>query len=832
MKKILLTFLTLFSILGFVDAKAEIIDLAFTKIGFESWSNSYTNNGTYVYSSDVKIGFNKFAKPTTTITDYPVTKAGSVVVNLQNNKTFKSIKFTLKQWTTKAKTAKLQYSINGTTFFAFDPEISSDNFVIEATQIPENTKSIKLDLSSNDSNQVGVTTIEYEINVSTPPAEPQTYTAPFDGKTFNLKVGAGNEQLEFGESHPEIAYIYNPEGVITVDENGVITPVAEGTTTVTASWVANDYWNAGTASFTAVVAKADPVSEYKDLMTPESFNVASGYSNHTFTSTTTNVEYTLKATKNNGIQINTSGSKNAKNSGIISTKNPNNLNIEKIEIVTYNSTTDLKVSVANTPGTITGSGTSTVISEPTNATTLTGTEDAANKTWTFTPTGDYKFFYIGSDGAVQITNLNVYYTPSGDPNKEDAGLAYAETAITKNTTDGTFTNPLTNPNNLTVTYTSSNPEVATVDENSGLVTIVAKGETTITATSAETDTYNKGMASYTLTVERLYNSIAEIIGENGAQNGETVKINFPMTVGYNGGSNIYATDGTNWIQLYKKTWVIDYQPKDIIPAGWSATFTLYNTKEASGTTYNDQIPELTEPNGNQKGETQGEFTIETVKATDITKAIYNKLVKIENVVFENGLPASNKTLTAEGLNYYNKHNLTADPAGIYTIIGIVSSYHDNLQIEMTQTEAFAPEIKIDGEIFEGTTYAPTFHHKDKRTIEFPTIEGIKFYYKVTQAGVTEAPALAAQEGYSEYTAPFEISGVGTLSYYAEKGSYQTAPTEIDFDIQTGVGEIEIDMTAADAEIFDMMGRRVSADRLAKGIYLVRRNGKTAKVYVK
>lgn len=50
-----------------------------------------------------------------------------------------------------------------------------------------------------------------------------------------------------------------------------------------------------------------------------------------------------------------------------------------------------------------------------------------------------------------------------------------------------------------ITYKSSNPEIATVD-NSGNITAIAAGTTTITASVAATDTYAAGSASYTLTV--------------------------------------------------------------------------------------------------------------------------------------------------------------------------------------------------------------------------------------------------------------------------------------------------------------------------------------------
>lgn len=53
----------------------------------------------------------------------------------------------------------------------------------------------------------------------------------------------------------------------------------------------------------------------------------------------------------------------------------------------------------------------------------------------------------------------------------------------------------------TVTYSSSNPDVATVDTN-GVVTVLKAGEVTITASAAETDDYAAGSASYKLTISK------------------------------------------------------------------------------------------------------------------------------------------------------------------------------------------------------------------------------------------------------------------------------------------------------------------------------------------
>ena len=76
-----------------------------------------------------------------------------------------------------------------------------------------------------------------------------------------------------------------------------------------------------------------------------------------------------------------------------------------------------------------------------------------------------------------------------------------------------FTEPTltTTPANLTVTYSSSEPSVASVDSSTGEVTLVAAGTTVITATFAGNDSYNGASASYTLTVSDPSSSGGEVL---------------------------------------------------------------------------------------------------------------------------------------------------------------------------------------------------------------------------------------------------------------------------------------------------------------------------------
>lgn len=81
------------------------------------------------------------------------------------------------------------------------------------------------------------------------------------------------------------------------------------------------------------------------------------------------------------------------------------------------------------------------------------------------------------------------------------GIAWSAASCTVNIDDSSHTFPtLSNPGNQSVTYSSSNKDVATID-SSGSITLVAEGSTTITATSEANDAYEASSVSYDLIVE-------------------------------------------------------------------------------------------------------------------------------------------------------------------------------------------------------------------------------------------------------------------------------------------------------------------------------------------
>lgn len=103
-----------------------------------------------------------------------------------------------------------------------------------------------------------------------------------------------------------------------------------------------------------------------------------------------------------------------------------------------------------------------------------------------------KGHYVESISIYEVANLT----------GEDTELSFSESSVNISLGES-FTPPTltSNPSSLTgIVYSSSNQNVATVDSETGEVTIVGLGTTTIEASFAGDDTYNPSSASYKLNV--------------------------------------------------------------------------------------------------------------------------------------------------------------------------------------------------------------------------------------------------------------------------------------------------------------------------------------------
>lgn len=154
-----------------------------------------------------------------------------------------------------------------------------------------------------------------------------------------------------------------------------------------------------------------------------------------------------------------------------------------------------------------------------------GEKNVPAKTWA---DGDNKFYwtFTESDGEFiaksvgASTVLYLKYNPSSprfttyksgqqdltlykleESGKSNPNLAFTGITgdVTKQLSEGSYSSAATTASDATITYSSSNQEVATIAQD-GLVTLVAGGTTTIKAEVAETATYEASFVEYTLTV--------------------------------------------------------------------------------------------------------------------------------------------------------------------------------------------------------------------------------------------------------------------------------------------------------------------------------------------
>lgn len=175
--------------------------------------------------------------------------------------------------------------------------------------------------------------------------------------------------------------------------------------------------------------------------------------------------------------------------------------------------TSIKMTVSSTSKPMTGGGnTASLYFSNSNITSAEG-DGVASGTGESSVTIDCSSLnlntgYITADGAVRIWDIEVTYSTGTTPSDPiDPTVSFGTNPLTV-IKGSTASNTINKPSDLTVTYSSGNTAVATVDASTGEVTGVEMGETTITATWAAVENkYNAGSASYTVNVIEAPQSI-------------------------------------------------------------------------------------------------------------------------------------------------------------------------------------------------------------------------------------------------------------------------------------------------------------------------------------
>ena len=475
--------------------------------------------------------------------------------------------------------------------------------------------------------------------------------------------------------------------VATIDANGAVTLVAAGTTTITASYAGvTDQYQASSTTYELTVTNSAPIEEFvfSELDYENAADVTSVEG--------TDVTLTFAAGSNtqNSPKYYTSGygvrMYNGNTLTIASTKK-----IAQIEF-TFDGSYNTLALATGQAGTL---------------------SDAANsmRTWT----GSATSVIFTTSATNRIKTIKVTYESE---DLQDPELSYSTTEYTVEA-GAAFTTPtLTNPHDLTVTYSSSNTDLATVDENTGAVTIGSTpGTVTITASFAGNDTYSYGSASYTIKVSTVLANIAALTALENADDYQVHLTNALVT--YIHGNNAYLEDASGAVLLFGCAEGLAVGDK--INGTADVTYTVYHSlPEVTAITlhegYTKTSGNTVTPSEVTIAELNENFTsyisryVKIVEAT-VTSAFANRSAEIKQDEASIALRDQNSeaTLTATVDDIVT---VTAHPA-IYNTTKQIAVYEQS-QIVVKPIEKIDPTILVeDASIEFGSSY----------TIDTDLIEG-------------------------------------------------------------------------------------------------------------
>lgn len=308
-----------------------------------------------------------------------------------------------------------------------------------------------------------------------------------------------------------VTYTSNNEAAATVDANGNVTVVGEGNTTIKASFEGNDEFEEGSASYYLVVkVKGEAGTDVFELVTSAD-DLTDG---DQIIIVNEAKDQALSTTQNNNNRAATDVAPESDDI-IIPSTTVQVITLEGEPGAWYFNVGDGYLYAASTTGN--QLKTHADADEKALVTTLNITDGVATvkfNQWDteeqkartllrFNPNNNNPVFSCYAETATTGTAVRIYKKPTSEV-KQPAGLEYSATEFTYTIGGENEAFPtLSNPNKLTVTYTSSDETVATVGRD-GVVTPKAVGKTVIKAESEENDQFKAGSASYTLTVEEVF----------------------------------------------------------------------------------------------------------------------------------------------------------------------------------------------------------------------------------------------------------------------------------------------------------------------------------------
>lgn len=362
-------------------------------------------------------------------------------------------------------------------------------------------------------------------------------------------------------------------------------------------------------------------------------------------------------------------------------------------------------------------------------------------------------------------------------------LSFPETSYTVEMGDA-FSEPTLQglPTGVTAKYSSSNVDVATVDESTGKVQIVGVGTTTIKAVSEAKDVYEAAEASYELTVKPASKKIVDIdFSKYGYQNAgaveavevDGVKVSFLK----NGGKNPSKWyDADNSVHVYKNNKILIEANAPI----YSVQFILGKSNKITNCTTSD-------------GEyTKGYWSFSNVETNSAYLVNNGNAAFVEKIIVTTKLPTSVGTITIatpEGFGTYYNSNSYILPKGL-TAFGYTKANTDGTLVktdvfnggdvvpanaalvvkgnegdyECYATDQVAMKT-LEGNLLKGVAKATTVEKTEgfKRYV-LTTVNGVLGFYR-TKSGNIKVPAnrayLELTEAQAQAVSFFQLDGETT-----------------------------------------------------------------------
>lgn len=493
---------------------------------------------------------------------------------------------------TDANLTSITLSGNYPTVFNVGDEFSHAGMTVTANYDDETSENVtsSASFSGYNMNASGTQTVTVSYGGKTATYDITVSAIPVTGITLNTNEA----EIEVGQTlqltatvapenatNKEYSWSSSNEGAATVDENGLVSAIAAGPATITVTTT-----DGGKTATCNVTVKAKEGIWYSLVTSTDNLDEGDKV-----IIVNTNNKRAMSTTQN-------TNNRSATDVNIVSGKAfvPKNGNIQVLTLEGNNDGWYFN----------TGSGYLYAASSSENQLKTKSDKDDNAKATITIDDGATSVVFQGTNSHNVLQNngtiFSCYVSASQSPvdiyklddEKQDAELSFSEESVTINVSEiDAFVSPtFNNPNNLTVTATSTDESVAVFDvETSKIVLNGSLGTAEITVTSAATDEFRAGVASITVTVKKTETAVSFAESVVEITYGDNYNKQAATTEGVSG-NLVYTSSDVNIVKFHGNN-VIDVLGPGTVTI--TATAPATETTEESSATYTLKIYEPADP---------------------------------------------------------------------------------------------------------------------------------------------------------------------------------------------------------------------------------------------